>query len=391
MTNVEAYLDNSATTRCYEEVKDIVVKTMMEDFGNPSSMHMKGVEGEHYIKEAAGKIAKTLKVDEKEIYFTSGGTESNNWALIGTAMANQRAGKHIIISSIEHPAVSAPAEYLESQGFSITRLGVDKEGKISLEALEQAITPETILVSIMYVNNEIGSVQPIAEIGELIKKKNPKTYFHVDAIQAYGKYRILPKKMNIDMLSVSGHKIHGPKGTGFLYVNAKVKILPYIHGGGQQKGMRSGTDNVPGVAGLSVAAEKVYKNLDANVAHMRELRNYFVAELKSIDNVVVHGMEGDAGAPQIVSAAFVGVRSEVLLHTLEDYNIYISAGSACSTHKRSGSPTLTAVGLPKNQMESTIRFSFCFDTTKEDVDVCMEALRSLVPVLRRFTPGGRRK
>ena len=384
MTNVEAYLDNSATTRCYEEVKDIVVKTMMEDFGNPSSMHMKGVEGEHYIKEAAGKIAKTLKVDEKEIYFTSGGTESNNWALIGTAMANQRAGKHIIISSIEHPAVSAPAEYLESQGFSITRLGVDKEGKISLEALEQAITPETILVSIMYVNNEIGSVQPIAEIGELIKKKNPKTYFHVDAIQAYGKYRILPKKMNIDMLSVSGHKIHGPKGTGFLYVNAKVKILPYIHGGGQQKGMRSGTDNVPGVAGLSVAAEKVYKNLDANVAHMRELRNYFVAELKSIDNVVVHGMEGDAGAPQIVSAEFVGVRSEVLLHTLEDYKIYISAGSACSTHKRSGSPTLTAIGLPKNQMESTIRFSFCEDTTKEELDYTLETLRKVLPMLRRY-------
>ena len=384
MTNVEAYLDNSATTRCYEEVKDIVVKTMMEDFGNPSSMHMKGVEGEHYIKEAAGKIAKTLKVDEKEIYFTSGGTESNNWALIGTAMANQRAGKHIIISSIEHPAVSAPAEYLESQGFSITRLGVDKEGKISLEALEQAITPETILVSIMYVNNEIGSVQPIAEIGELIKKKNPKTYFHVDAIQAYGKYRILPKKMNIDMLSVSGHKIHGPKGTGFLYVNAKVKILPYIHGGGQQKGMRSGTDNVPGVAGLSVAAEKVYKNLDANVAHMRELRNYFVAELKSIDNVVVHGMEGDAGAPQIVSAAVGGVRSEVLLHTLEDYQIYISAGSACSTHKRSGSPTLTAIGLPKNQMESTIRFSFCEDTTKEELDYTLETLRKVLPMLRRY-------
>ena len=384
MTNVEAYLDNSATTRCYEEVKDIVVKTMMEDFGNPSSMHMKGVEGEHYIKEAAGKIAKTLKVDEKEIYFTSGGTESNNWALIGTAMANQRAGKHIIISSIEHPAVSAPAEYLESQGFSITRLGVDKEGKISLEALEQALTPETILVSIMYVNNEIGSVQPIADIGELIKKKNPKTYFHVDAIQAYGKYRILPKKMNVDMLSVSGHKIHGPKGTGFLYVNAKVKILPYIHGGGQQKGMRSGTDNVPGVAGLSVAAEKVYKNLDANVAHMRELRNYFVDQLQAIDNVVVHGMRGEEGAPQIVSAAFVGVRSEVLLHTLEDYKIYISAGSACSTHKRSGSPTLTAIGLPKNQMESTIRFSFCEDTTKEELDYTLETLRKVLPMLRRY-------
>ena len=253
---MEAYLDNSATTRCYEEVKDIVVRTMMEDYGNPSSMHMKGVEGERYLKEAAGRIAKTLKAEEKEIYFTSGGTESDNWALIGSALANQRQGKHIITTAIEHPAVSAPLAFLEEQGFSVTRLGVDREGKMSLEELEQAITSETILVSVMFVNNEIGAVQPIAEIGDLIKKKNPRTIFHVDAIQAYGKYRILPKKMKIDLLSVSGHKIHGPKGIGFLYINEKTKISPYIYGGGQQRGMRSGTDNVSGAAGLGVAAEK---------------------------------------------------------------------------------------------------------------------------------------
>lgn len=381
---MEAYLDNSATTRCYEEVKDIMVKTTMEDFGNPSSMHMKGVEGERYTKDAASKIAKTLKVSEKEIYFTSGGTESNNWALIGTALANQRTGKHIIISSIEHPAVSAPAEFLESQGFSVTRLNVDAQGKISLKELEEAMSAETILVSVMYVNNEIGSVQPVAEIGELIKKINPKTYFHVDAIQAYGKYKILPKKMNIDMLSASGHKIHGPKGVGFLYINEKVKINPYIYGGGQQKGMRSGTDNVPGVAGLGTAAEKIYKNLDTNVAHMRGLRTYFVNELKTMENVVVHGMNEEESAPQIVSAAFIGVRSEVLLHTLEDYKIYVSAGSACSTHKRSGSPTLTAVGLPKNQMESTVRFSFCEYTTKEELDYTLDTLKKVIPMLRRY-------
>ena len=213
---MEAYLDNSATTRCYEEVKDIVVKTMMDDYGNPSAMHQKGVESERYVKEAAGQIAATLKVQEKEIYFTSGGTESNNWALIGTALANRRQGNHIIISSIEHPAVSAPAEFLEGQGFEVTRLGVNTQGQISLKELKEAIRPETILVSVMFVNNEIGAVEPIAEIGELIKQVNPKTYFHVDAIQAYGKFRILPKKMHIDMLSASGHKIHGPKGTGFL-------------------------------------------------------------------------------------------------------------------------------------------------------------------------------
>ena len=220
---MEAYLDNSATTRCYEEVKDIVVKTMMDDYGNPSAMHQKGVESERYVKEAAGQIAATLKVQEKEIYFTSGGTESNNWALIGTALANRRQGNHIIISSIEHPAVAAPAEFLESQGFEVTRLGVNAQGQISPEELKEAIRPETILVSVMFVNNEIGAVEPIAEIGELIKQVNPKTYFHVDAIQAYGKFRILPKKMHIDMLSASGHKIHGPKGTGFLYISEKMK------------------------------------------------------------------------------------------------------------------------------------------------------------------------
>lgn len=381
---MEAYLDNSATTRCYEEVKDLVVKTMMEDYGNPSSMHQKGVESENYVKEAARQIAATLKVQEKEIYFTSGGTESDNWALIGTAMAHKRQGNHIIISGIEHPAVSAPAAFLEEQGFRVTRLGVDQEGVISLEELEEAICPETILVSVMYVNNEIGAVQPIAEIGDRIKKKNPKTWFHVDAIQGYGKFKILPKKMQIDLLSVSGHKIHGPKGTGFLYVNEKMKMVPIIYGGGQQKGMRSGTDNVPGIAGLGLAAEMVYRNLDQNVAHMYELRNYFIEELETIDQVIVHGPKGSQAAPQIVSVAFVGVRSEVLLHTLEDRQIYVSAGSACSTHKRSGSSTLTAIGLPKEQMESTVRFSFCETTTKEELDYTLEVLREVIPMLRRY-------
>ena len=381
---MEIYLDNSATTRCYQEVCEIMVKTMREDYGNPSSMHMKGVESEKYLKKASASIAKTLKVNEKEIYFTSGGTESDNWALIGTALANQRKGKHIITTAIEHPAVSAPCEFLEKQGFTVTKLGVDSQGRISLKELEQAITPETILVSVMYVNNEIGIVQPIAEIGNLIKRKNPGTYFHVDAIQAYGKYRIFPKKLKVDMLSVSGHKIHGPKGIGFLYIDEKVKIFPYIYGGGQQKGMRSGTDAVPQAAGLGIAAEKIYGNLEENVNHMRKLRDYFTEELQKIDQVVVHGADGEECAPHIVSVAFVGVRSEVLLHTLEDREIYVSAGSACSTHKRSGSPTLTAIDLPKNQMESTVRFSFCEDTTREELEKTLEVLREVLPMLRRY-------
>ncbi|NCB93756.1 MAG: cysteine desulfurase [Clostridia bacterium] len=381
---MEAYLDNSATTCCYEQVKDVVVKTMMQDYGNPSAMHLKGVESEQYIKKATAQIAKTLKAEEKEIYFTSGGTESDNWALIGTALANQRAGKHIITTQIEHPAVSAPASYLEEQGFEVTRLGVDDKGRISLEELEDAIREDTILVSAMYVNNEVGIVLPIAEMGEIIKKKNPKTYFHVDAIQAYGKYRILPKKMNIDMLSVSGHKIHGPKGTGFLYINEKVKIIPYIHGGGQQKGMRSGTDNVPGVAGLGMASEMIYSKLEENVTHMRELKDYFVSELNKMDQVYIHGTTGAESAPHIISAAFKGVRSEVLLHTLEERQIYVSAGSACSTHKRSGSPTLTAMGVPKELMESTVRFSFCEMTTKEELDYTLQVIGEVLPMLRRY-------
>ena len=247
---MEAYLDNSATTRCYEEVKDIVVRTMMEDYGNPSAMHLKGVQAENYVKEAVKEIAKTLKVQDKEIYFTSGGTESDNWALIGTAMANQRKGKHIITTVFEHAAVFAPIDWLEEQGFEITRIPVDEEGNLSLENLSEAVREDTILVSAMYVNNELGAVLPVEEMGRIIKEKNPDTLFHVDAIQAYGKYRILPRKMKIDLLSVSSHKIHGPKGVGFLYIGDKVKIQPLILGGGQQKGMRSGTDNVPGIAGM---------------------------------------------------------------------------------------------------------------------------------------------
>lgn len=383
---MEAYLDNSSTTRCYPQVRDIMVKTLMEDYGNPSSMHQKGVEAERYIKEAQEQIAKTLKVSDREIYFTSGGTEANNWALIGTALANQRSGKHIITTMIEHPAVSEPASFLESQGFTVTRLKVDKNGLISPAQLKEAISADTILVSIMYVNNEMGVVQQIAEIGALIKQCNPKTIFHVDAIQAYGKYRILPKKMQIDMLSVSGHKIHGPKGAGFLYINDKVKIFPYIYGGGQQRGMRSGTDNVPGTAGLGTAARIVYQNLEKNTAHMRSLRDYFVEKLQELENVVVHGVHlpEENRAPHIVSAAFCGVRSEVLLHTLEDRGIYVSAGSACSSHKRSGSPTLTALGISAREMESTVRFSFSEETTMEELDYTVNVLREVLPMLRRY-------
>ena len=381
---MEAYLDNSATTRCYEEVRDIVVKTMMEDYGNPSSMHLKGVEAEKYVKEAAREIARTLKAQEKEIYFTSGGTESDNWALIGTAMANQRKGKHIITTVFEHAAISAPAAWLEDQGFEVTRVPVDSRGNLSMEELAAAIREDTILVSAMYVNNELGAVLPVEEIGALIKEKNPDTLFHADAIQAYGKYRIFPKKMKIDLLSVSSHKIHGPKGAGFLYIGEKVKIHPLILGGGQQKGMRSGTDNVPGIAGMGEAARIIYEHLEENTSRMRELKEYFRGELEKIDNVEINGPVAGEGAPHILNASFLGVRSEVLLHALEDQGIYVSAGSACSSHKRTGSPSLGAIGLSPERKESAVRFSFSEFTTKEELDYTLETLKSLLPMLRRY-------
>ncbi len=239
---MQVYLDNSATTRCSGRAKDLMVKVLMEDYGNPSSLHNKGKEAEDYITEAREKIAKTLKVAEKEIVFTSGGTESNNMALIGAAMANCRAGKHIITTAIEHASVAAPLAFLEEQGYEVTRLGVDRDGRISLEELEQAVRQDTILVSVMMVNNEIGAVEPIEEAAKIIRAKNPNTLFHVDAIQAYGKFHIYPKRMGIDLLSVSGHKIHAPKGTGFLYIRDKVKIKPIIYGGYQQKGIRTDTE-----------------------------------------------------------------------------------------------------------------------------------------------------
>ena len=381
---MEVYLDNAATTRCCDEASEIMMKALLTDYGNPSSMHRKGVKAEQYLKDAAKQIAQVMKVTPNEIYFTSGGTESNNWALIGAAMANRRSGNHIITTAIEHPAVAAPINYLEEQGFTVTRIGVDKSGVIDLADLAAAITPQTILVSIIYVNNEIGSVQPIAQIGELLHQARPGIIFHVDAIQAYGKYQIYPKKMRIDMLSASGHKIHGPKGVGFLYVGDNIKIQPLIYGGGQQKGLRSGTDNVTGIAGLLEASKMAYQDLAEKVKYLATLKAHLVKGLSQLDNVDIHGMAPEEGAVHIVSAAFLGVRSEVVLHTLEEKGIYVSAGSACSTHKRSNSSTLEAIKASKEQMESTIRFSFSIATTIEEIDYTLEVLREILPMLRRY-------
>lgn len=381
---MEAYFDNSATTKVTESVKDIVVKTMTEDYGNPSSMHMVGVEAEKYIKTAKENIAKILKVDEKEIYFTSGGTEGNNQATIGVAEANKRSGNKIITTEIEHASVASPMKYLEKEGYNVVYLPVDQYGVVDMEVLKKEMSEDTILVSVMYVNNEVGAIQPIHEIGKYIKTVNPKVVFHVDAIQAFGKMEIRPRKDNIDILTVSGHKIHGPKGSGFIYIKKNTKINPIISGGGQQDGMRSGTENVPGIAGIGQAAKDCYDHLEKNVQHMTELKDYLIERLSEIEDVTVNSRKGNVGAPHIVSASFRGVRSEVLLHALEDKGVYISAGSACSSNRPSVSRTLKAMNIDKDLLESTVRFSFCELNTKEEIDYCMEQLKELLPVLRKY-------
>lgn len=384
---MEAYFDNSATTRVLDSVKDIVVKTMTEDYGNPAAKHRKGMEAEQYIREARKIIADSMKVQEKEILFTSGGSESNNMALIGTAWANQRTGKHIISTAIEHPSVYNPLGVLEELGFEVTILPVDHDGHISLKELEEAIRPDTILVSTMYVNNEVGAVEPVEEISRVIKAKNPSALYHVDAIQAYGKYVIRPKKQGIDLLSVSSHKIHGPKGVGFLYIRSGVKIKPLIYGGGQQAGMRSGTENVPGVAGFGAAVKEMYTDHAEKIQKLIGLKDYMTDRLGEIEGTVINSKKGEASAPQIVSVSFEGVRSEVLLHALEDKGIYVSSGSACSSNHPGISGTLKGTGVAQKLLDSTIRISFGIFNTKEEVDYTIDVLKELVPVLRRYQRG----
>ncbi len=382
---MEAYLDNSATTKVFEPVKDIVVKAMTEDYGNPSSLHKKGVEAERYVKAAAESVAKTLRAAPSEIIFTSGGTESNNMAVIGAARAMRRAGKHLITTTIEHPSVSNVFRYLEEEeGFSVDYIPVDENGHVRQDALLAALREDTTLVSVMYVNNEIGSRNPVGEIGAVIKKKNPKTLFHVDAIQAYGKYRICPKREQIDLLSVSGHKIHGPKGVGFLYVKSGTKLLPVVYGGGQQKGMRSGTHNVPGIAGMGEAARLIYEDHEEKIRAMYGLKKRFVELVTDLPGTKINGLTGEESAPHVVSVSFEGIKSEVLLHALEDKGIFVSSGSACSSNHPALSGTLRGIGLKRELLDATLRFSFSVFTTEEEIRYTAEVLKELLPMLRRY-------
>lgn len=381
---MDVYFDNSASTKVSEKAIEIMLKTMRDDYANTSGKHIKGVEAESYVKDAADIIAKTLKVKKGEIIFTSGGTESNNMALIGGAMSRKRYGKHIIISGIEHPAVYRPAEFLTEQGFELSVLPVNSEGQVDLELLKSTLRDDTVLVSVMYVNNEIGAIEPVEEISRIIKAKNKDILFHVDAIQAYTKLRINPKSQGIDMLSASGHKFHGPKGVGFLYIDSNVKINPIIFGGGHQRGMRSGTLNTTGIAGMGVAAKEAYENFDERINKISDLKYYLMDELEKLEGAVLNTGRGENFAPQVISVSFEDIRAEVLLHALEDRGIYVSSGSACSSNHPGISGTLKAIGVRENLLDATIRISLSELNNKEEADYFIKNLKELLPLLRKF-------
>lgn len=378
---MDVYFDNAATTKIIPEVREIMLETMDVEYGNPSSMHRKGVEAEKYIRYAREVLAGQLKCEPKEITFTSGGTESNNLALVGIALANRRAGNHIITTGIEHASVYNPILYLKDLGFSVTFLKVDSCGRIDLEELKDSLCEKTILVSTMAVNNEIGAVEPVEEAARIIKGYKKDIVYHVDAVQAFGKMTIYPKRIGVDALSVSGHKIHGPKGSGALFVDSHVKIKPILYGGGQEKGLRSGTENTAAIAGMGKAAEIMYGRLSENQQKMSAVKQALIEGVRKLPNVEDHSGE----APHIASLSFKGVRSEVLLHALEDKGICVSAGSACSSNHPAVSGVLKAIGLPEDLQKSTLRFSFSEYNTVEEAEYTVKVLGELLPVLRKFT------
>ena len=380
----EVYLDNSATTACFPEVAQRMHDISVEQYGNPSSMHHKGVEAERIVSQARKTLTGILKVPDKTLLFTSCGTESDNLAIIGGALAAKRRGKHLITTRIEHPAVLESMHHLEEEGFEVTYLPVDRHGVVSPESVEEAIRDDTILVSVMHTNNEIGSVQPVAEIGERIKQRNREILFHVDAVQGFGKAEILPKKMKIDLLSVSAHKIHGPKGMGLLYCGEKVRLRNLIYGGGQQGGLRSGTENVPGIAGMALAAQMLYSDLQGDREKLFSLRERLIDGIGDLPDVYVNGMPGREGAPHILSVTVPGVRAEVLLHALEEKGVYVSSGSACSSNRPHLSETLKAIGIRREDLDSTIRISLSVLNTQDEIDQAVQALQETVPFLRQF-------
>lgn len=381
------YLDNSATTKQYEEVNKAMLLAMEECFGNPSSLHRLGMQAEKKVKEARGTIAKAMGILPEELYFTSGGTESDNTAVRGAAEAGKRAGKRIITTSVEHPAVLEPCRRLEAQGYEVVYLGVDKDGIVSAEAVKAALTKDTVLVSIMAVNNETGAIMPIGDISKIIRSYNEanktNVLFHSDLVQSFGKVDIDLKLL--DMASISAHKIHGPKGIGALYVRKGVNIEPFMLGGGQEKHMRSGTENVPAIIGFAEAVRLCSENFAERIEAMNKAKSTLLkAIVENVGDIRINSPAENC-APSVLNVSFMGTRGEVLLHSLEQKGVYVSTGSACSSnHKNSVSHVLKAMGLTDKEIEGAIRFSFSEFNTEEDMLTAAEAVRDAAAAFRKL-------
>lgn len=377
------YLDNCATTRPRDEVTDIMIEALKDNFGNPSSLHRLGLNAEKQMKNSRQIIANYLRVGPEELIFTSGGTESNNMAIQSIIKKEEKKGNHIITTNIEHPSISNIYKDYEKNGYKVTYLKVNSRGQIDLDELKAAIDDETILVSIIHVNNEIGTIQDIKAIRDIIRNSKANPFFHLDGIQSFGKIQFSLKELDVDTYSISGHKIHGPKGIGCLYINNKNKLDPVVFGGNQERGLRSGTENIPGIIGFGEAVRLMAKDWEKENKRIKELQTYFISKLnENIDDIKINSEVNESFSPYVISVSFQDVRGEVLLHYLEQNEIYVSTGSACSSKDTQKSHVLQAIGLNNDEITGTIRLCLSYEIDKKDIDFAVEAIKDAVEDIR---------
>jgi cysteine desulfurase len=375
------YFDNSATTKPYKEVIDSFVKVSSDFFANPSSLHKLGGQAEGLINQARNQMAQLLNIKPREIYFTSGGTESNNLAIKGSAMMYKKRGNHIISTAIEHPSIRESLEQLKAQGFEITYLAVDSDGRINIDDLIKSIREETILVSMIHVNNEVGSIQPIKEVGALLKKY-PKVLFHVDHVQGVTKVPLDFHECGIDLCSISAHKFHGLKGNGLLFIREGIRISPLITGGNQEWTLRSGTENVAGIIAMAKALRLSLLKMENSLQKVDNIKRYLFEELKKENDIIIH-TPSEYSAPHILNFSIKGFRSEVVVHALEESNIYVSTTSACSSKIKTVSHTLLAMGIEEEIAKSAIRLSLSFENTEEEAKIVIKAIQQTIQKLGR--------